>query len=185
MSIKTPNSEILKISKLPLVATHNYNQRHIYKNNNKRNNSKKMSEINNFGKLSGSYQNKTKYKFRLSSINSTIEANKNTSENDSYQNQFICSSNITCEKNKEILDPKEKLTVNKTNLKGAKANVDKNKSFIEIRLYGDEINCDSSGGVLQEKKINMLGLQWLSSLMHIILGKMKSPCAQAWWRNVY
>ena len=30
-----------------------------------------------------------------------------------------------------------------------------NKSFIEIRLYGDEINCDSSGGVLQEKKINI------------------------------
>ena len=60
-----------------------------------------------------------------------------------------------------------------------------NKSFIEIRLYGDEINCDSSGGVLQEKKINMLGLQWLSSLMCIMLDKMKSLCAQAQWRNVY
>ena len=60
-----------------------------------------------------------------------------------------------------------------------------NKIFIEIRLYGDEINYDNSGGVLQEKKINMLGLQWLSSLMCTMLDKMKSLCAQAQWRNVY
>jgi len=129
MSIKTPNSENFKISKLPLVTTHNYNQRNIL-NNNKRNNSKKITEKNNFGKLSGSYQSKTKYKFRLSSISSTIEANKNTSENNSYQNKFISNSNITNDKNKETIDAKEKLTVNKTNLRGIKNNLDKNKSFV-------------------------------------------------------
>ena len=128
--IKTPNFENFKINKLPLVTTHTNNQRHNLINTNKRNNSKKISEKNNFGKLSGSYQSKTKYKFRLSAIGSTIEANKNTSENSSYQNKFIGNPNLISEKNKELLDTKEKLTVNKTNLKGLKTNIDKNKSFV-------------------------------------------------------
>ena len=127
---KTPNFENYKISKLPLVATHMNNQRHNLTNTNKRNNSKKISEKNNFGKLSGSYQSKTKYKFRLSAIGSTIEAKKNTSENNAYQNNCLGNPNLTSEKNKELLDTKEKLTVNKTNLKGLKSNIDKNKSFV-------------------------------------------------------
>ena len=86
------------------------------------------SENNNFGKLSGSYQNKTNYKFKLSAMGSTIEVIKNTSGNNSYQNQLF--ANGTNEKYNDLQDAKEKLTVNKTNLRGLKIKLDKNKSFM-------------------------------------------------------
>ena len=133
MSFKTPNNELFKISKLPLVPAYIHNQRNNFHSKKRRNNSKKIKEKNIIGKLSGSYQSKTNYKFKLVSINSTIEVNKNTSGNNSYQNQIIVNSNITNEKNfdvQELQGVKEKLTVNKTNLRGVKTNVDKNKSFI-------------------------------------------------------
>ena len=130
MNIKTPNMDIFKISKLPLVPTHNYNQRHNINSKKKRNNSKKIKEKNNFGKLSGSYQSKTNYKFKLASQASTIEVNKNTSGNNSYQNQIFANSNTTNENNTKIQEAKEKLTVNKTNLRGIKTKLDKNKSFV-------------------------------------------------------
>ena len=130
MSIKTPNLENFKISKLPLVPTHNYKQRHNFHSKKRRNDSKKTTEKNNNGKLSGSYQNKNNYKFKLGSIGSTIEVNKNTSGNNSYQNQIFLNSNITNEKNAELQEAKEKLTVNKTNLRGIKTKLDKNKSFV-------------------------------------------------------
>ena len=133
MSYKTPNSEIFKISKLPLVPAYIYNQRNNFHSKKRRNNSKKIKEKNIIGKLSGSYQSKTNYKFKLAAISSTIEVNKNTSGNNSYQNQILVNPNITNEKNldaQELQGAKEKLTVNKTNLKGIKTNIDKNKSFI-------------------------------------------------------
>ena len=130
MSIKTPNLDNFKISKLPLVPTHNYKQRHNFHSKKRRNDSKKTTEKNNIGKLSGSYQNKNNYKFKLASIASTIEVNKNTSGNNSYQNQIFLNSNITNEKFSELQEAKEKLTVNKTNLRGIKTKLDKNKSFV-------------------------------------------------------
>ena len=128
MSIKTP--ENFKINKLPLVPTNNFNPRHICNNKKRRNNSKKISEKNNLGKLSGSYQRKANYIFKLSSLTSTIEVNKNTSGNNSYQNQILPNQNLVNENKNEIQDTKEKLTVNKTNLRGLKTKIDKNKSFV-------------------------------------------------------
>ena len=131
MSIKTPNMDNFKISKLPLVPTHNYKQRHNINSKKKRNNSKKIKEKNIMGKLSGSYQSKTNYKFKLASLASTIEVNKNTSGNNSYQNQqLFANPSTTNEKNTEMEEAKEKLTVNKTNLRGIKTKMDKNKSFV-------------------------------------------------------
>ena len=130
MNHKTPNLENFKINKLPLVPNHNFNQRHNINNKKNRNNSKKISEKNNIGKLSGSYQSKTNYKFKLSSIVSTIEVNKNTSGNDSYQYQMFPNPSVTNEKPPEMQEGKEKLTVNKTNLRGIKTKLDKNKSFV-------------------------------------------------------
>ena len=131
MNIKTPNIDNYKISKLPLVPTHNYNQRHNINSKKKRNNSKKIKEKNIIGKLSGSYQSKTNYKFKLASLASTIEVNKNTSGNNSYQNQQLFANPSTInEKNTEMEEAKEKLTVNKTNLRGIKTKIDKNKSFV-------------------------------------------------------
>ena len=126
MSIKTPKSENFKINKLPLIPTI-HNQRSNIQNK-RRNNSKMANENNNFGKLSGSYQNKTNYKFKLSAMGSTIEVIKNTSGNNSYQNQIF--ANGTNEKYNDLQDAKEKLTVNKTNLRGLKIKLDKNKSFM-------------------------------------------------------
>ena len=126
MSIKTPKSENFKINKIPLIpAVHN--QRSNVQNK-RRNNSKIASENNNFGKLSDSYQNKSNYKFKLSAMGSTIEVIKNTSGNNSYQNQLF--ANGTNEKYNDMQDAKEKLTVNKTNLRGLKIKLDKNKSFM-------------------------------------------------------
>ncbi len=130
MNHKTPNLENFKINKLPLVPNHNFNQRHNINNKKNRNNSKKISEKNNIGKLSGSYQSKTNYKFKLSSLVSTIEVNKNTSGNDSYQYQMFPNPSTTNEKPPEMQEGKEKLTVNKTNLRGIKTKLDKNKSFV-------------------------------------------------------
>ena len=130
MNHKTPNLENIKINKLPLVPNHNFNQRHNINNKKNRNNSKKISEKNNIGKLSGSYQSKTNYKFKLSSLVSTIEVNKNTSGNDSYQYQMFPNPSVTNEKPPEMREGKEKLTVNKTNLRGIKTKLDKNKSFV-------------------------------------------------------
>jgi serine/threonine protein kinase len=130
MNHKTPNLENFKINKLPLVPNHNFNQRHNINNKKNRNNSKKISEKNNIGKLSGSYQSKTNYKFKLSSLVSTIEVNKNTSGNDSYQYQMFPNPSTTNEKPLEMQEGKEKLTVNKTNLRGIKTKLDKNKSFV-------------------------------------------------------
>ena len=128
MSIKTP--ENFKINKLPLVPTNNFNPRHICNNKKRRNNSKKISEKNNLGKLSGSYQRKANYIFKLSSLTSTIEVNKNTSGNNSYQNQILPNQNLMNENKNELQEAKEKLTVNKTNLRGLKSKIDKNKSFV-------------------------------------------------------
>ena len=128
MSIKTP--ENFKINKLPLVPTNNFNPRHICNNKKRRNNSKKITEKNNMGKLSGSYQRKANYIFKLSSLTSTIEVNKNTSGNNSYQNQILPNQNLRNENKNELQDAKEKLTVNKTNLRGLKTKIDKNKSFV-------------------------------------------------------
>ena len=128
MNIKTP--ENFKINKLPLVPSNNFNQRQICNNKKRRNNSKKISEKNNLGKLSGSYQRKANYIFKLSSLTSTIEVNKNTSGNNSYQNQILPNQNLVNENKNEIQDTKEKLTVNKTNLRGLKTKIDKNKSFV-------------------------------------------------------
>ena len=125
MNIKTP--ENFKINKLPLVPSNNFNQRQICNNKKRRNNSKKLSEKNNIGKLSGSYQRKINYKFKLSS---TIEVNKNTSGNNSYQNQILPNHNFIKDKKNETQESKEKLTVNKTNLRGLQARIDKNKSFV-------------------------------------------------------
>ena len=132
MNFKTPNYENFKISKLPLVPTHSlYNPRNNFNSKKRRNNSKKIKEKNNIGKLSGSYQSKTNYKFKLAAICPTIEVNKNTSGNNSYQNQILVNPNITNEKNFEYKEETiEKLTVNKTNLRGIKTKLDKNKSFV-------------------------------------------------------
>ena len=133
MNFKTPNSENFKINKLPLVPSYNmHNQRNYFDSKKTRNNSKKIKEKNNIGKLSGSYQSKTNYKFKLAPISSTIEVNKNTTENNSYQNQVLVNVK-TNEKNldsQDIQGTKEKLTVNKTNLRGIKTKLDKNKSFV-------------------------------------------------------
>ena len=129
MSIKTPNLDNLKINKLPLVPNFNYNQRHNF-HSKKRRNSKKVKENINIGKLSGSYQSKANYRFKIGSAGTTIEVNKNTSGNNSYQNQIFSNANITNEKKLELPEVKEKLTVNKTNLKGIKTKLDKNKSFV-------------------------------------------------------
>ena len=133
MNFKTPNSENFKINKLPLVPSYNmHNQRNYFDSKKRRNNSKKIKEKNNIGKLSGSYQSKTNYKFKLAPISSTIEVNKNTTENNSYQNQVLMNVK-TNEKNldsQDIQGAKEKLTVNKTNLRGIKTKLDKNKSFV-------------------------------------------------------
>ena len=129
MNIKTPNSENFKINKLPLVPSNIHNQRYNLQTK-RRNNPKQTGENNNFGKFSGSYQSKKNYKFKLSAMGSTIEVNKNTSGNSSYQNQFFANSNIINEKNNDLMEIKEKLTVNKTNLKGTKTKLDKNKSFV-------------------------------------------------------
>ena len=133
MNFKTPKSENFKINKLPLVPPYNiHNQPNYFDSKKRRNNSKKIKGKNNIGKFSGSYQSKTNYKFKLAPISSTIEINKNTTENNSYQNQVLVNVK-TNEKNldsQNIQDAKEKLTVNKTNLKGIKTKLDKNKSFV-------------------------------------------------------
>ena len=129
MSIKAPNLDNLKINKLPLIPNYNYNKRHNF-HSKKRRNSKKVKENINMGKLSGSYKSKTNYRFKLGSTGRTIEVNKNASGNNSYQNQIFANSNVKNEKNLELPEVKEKLTVNKTNLKGIKTNLDKNKSFV-------------------------------------------------------
>ena len=132
MNFKTPNCENFKISKLPLVPTNSlYNPHNNFNSKKRRNNSKKIKEKNKFGKLSGSYQIKTNYKFKLAAIGSSIEVNKNTSGNNSYQNQIFVNPNNTNEKNSEYKEEAiEKLTVNKTNLRGVKTKLDKNKSFV-------------------------------------------------------
>ena len=120
MELKNDNFEYYHINKLPVMSL-SQNHRNNYQYN--RNISKKITEKNNVGKQSDSFNIKTNYKFNICPLgSSTIEINKNTSENNnSYQIQ-----NLTNEKNNF---EKDKLIVNKANIL-LNNKIDKNKSFI-------------------------------------------------------
>ena len=122
MELKPHNLENFHINKLPIVSL-SQNHRNNYHYN--RNISKKISEKNNIGKIvSDSFHHKTNYKYNICPLgSSTIEVNKNTSGNNSYQIQ-----NLTNEKN-IIEKDKDKLIVNKANIK-LNNKLDKNRSFI-------------------------------------------------------
>ena len=122
MELKNHNFEYYHINKLPVMSL-SQNHRNNYQFN--RNISKIRSDKNNIGKItSDSFNIKTNYKFNICPLgSSTIEINKNTSENNSYQIQ-----NLTNEKNNFEKD-KDKLIVNKANII-LHNKIDKNKSFI-------------------------------------------------------
>ena len=122
MELKNHNFEYYHINKLPVMSL-SQNHRNNYQFN--RNISKIRSDKNNLGKItSDSFNIKTNYKFNICPLgSSTIEINKNTSENNSYQIQ-----NLTNEKNNFEKD-KDKLIVNKANII-LHNKIDKNKSFI-------------------------------------------------------
>ena len=122
MELKNHNFEYYHINKLPVMSL-SQNHRNNYQFN--RNISKIRSDKNNMGKItSDSFNIKTNYKFNICPLgSSTIEINKNTSENNSYQIQ-----NLTNEKNNFEKD-KDKLIVNKANII-LHNKIDKNKSFI-------------------------------------------------------
>ena len=109
------NYENLYMNKLPYMSSsHNPKDNYHYQ----RNNSKKTSEKNNLKKIEDSFNKKAKYKFNIYPLgSSTLEINKNTSENNSYHIQ-----NLTNEK--------EKLIVNKANIR-LRSKLDKNMSFVK------------------------------------------------------
>ena len=109
------NYENLYMNKLPYMSSsHNPKDNYHYQ----RNNSKKTSEKNNLKKIEESFNKKAKYKFNIYPLgSSTLEINKNTSENNSYHIQ-----NLTNEK--------EKLIVNKANIR-LRSKLDKNMSFVK------------------------------------------------------
>ena len=120
MELKNKNFEYYHINKLPVMSL-SQNHRNNFQYN--RNISKIRTDKNHIGKItSDSFNIKTNYKFNIYPLgSSTLEINKNTSENNSYQIQ-----NLTNEKNNI---EKDKLIVNKAN-NVFNNKIDKNKSFI-------------------------------------------------------
>ena len=118
MELKNKNFEYYHINKLPIMSL-SQNHRNNFQYN--RNISKIRTEKNNIGKItSDSFNIKTNHKYNIYPLgSSTLEINKNTSENNSYQIQ-----NLTNEKNNI-----DKLIVNKVN-NIFNNKIDKNKSFI-------------------------------------------------------
>ena len=118
MELKNKNFEYYHINKLPIMSL-SQNHRNNFQYN--RNISKIRTEKNNIGKItSDSFNIKTNHKYNIYPLgSSTLEINKNTSENNSYQIQ-----NLTNEKNNI-----DKLIVNKAN-NIFNNKIDKNKSFI-------------------------------------------------------
>ena len=111
MELKNKNYEYYHINKIQVMSL-SQNHRNNFQYNN-RNISKIRKEKNNIRKItSDSFNIKTNYKFNICPLgSSTLEINKNTSENNSYQ----------IEKNKLIVNKVNNIFNNK---------IDKNKSFI-------------------------------------------------------
>ena len=111
MELKNKNYEYYHINKIQVMSL-SQNHRNNFQYNN-RNISKIRKEKNNIRKItSDSFNIKTNYKFNVCPLgSSTLEINKNTSENNSYQ----------IEKNKLIVNKVNNIFNNK---------IDKNKSFI-------------------------------------------------------
>ena len=140
----TPNFEKCKINKLPLVVNNRIRRRTIHSNRIDPKNSISSIRKNSLGSQSiNTY--KSNKNFKLSAIHSTIDINSSSqinkmSSNSSYQNQSS-QSKISINVKK---DTPYKLTVNKTNFIGFHSKLDKNKSFVVMKVNEKKENSFNS-----------------------------------------